>query len=157
MTGAIVSTRILPFFCMVLIGNMFLATLCAQEPATEVEVKQGSPIAHAYELAGAFSNDGFLLRDGHWKGKATEKGKTLAVTLYAGNSYWFCVAAKPGQEVREMIVLDENGMPMEGENFTDGHRAAFGMDAPHSGRYFVQLKGRPAENDPEVCFLYLYK
>ena len=50
--------------------------------------------AVALDVAGAFSNDGFKLRDGHWAGTlAPNESKLLAVNLYAGNQYWFSAGA----------------------------------------------------------------
>ena len=40
----------------------------------------------ALDLAGAWSNDGFLLRDGHWSGALkVSAAKIVQVSLYAGN------------------------------------------------------------------------
>ena len=52
------------------------------------------------DLTGAFSNDGFKLRDGHWTGTIKPQERALiAVNLYAGNQYWFSAAAeREGQE-----------------------------------------------------------
>src|SRR5882757_4165508 len=45
----------------------------------------------ALDVAGAFSNDGFKIRDGHWAGtlKPKEKAILMTVNLYAGNQYFF--------------------------------------------------------------------
>ena len=46
----------------------------------------------ALELAGAFGNDGFKIRDGHSCGVLKPHDHALiAVNLYAGNQYWFSV------------------------------------------------------------------
>ena len=48
----------------------------------------------ALDLAGAFSNDGFKIRDGHWCTElAPAKPQVIQVNLYAGNEYWFCAGA----------------------------------------------------------------
>ncbi len=65
------------------------ASVRAADNDKEVEARKV-----ALDLAGAFSNDGFKIRDGHWAG-ALKKGEqaVLAVNLYAGNQYWFSVGA----------------------------------------------------------------
>src|SRR6187455_3059516 len=82
----------------------------------------------ALDLAGAFSNDGFKIRDGHWSG-AVKPGEpaVIAVNLYAGNQYWFSVGAE--REVKKFTVqiYDENGRPMETEPFQAEDKAAAGF------------------------------
>ena len=42
------------------------------------------------DLAGAFQNDGFKIRDGNFFGQISkEHSQILAVNLYSGNAYWF--------------------------------------------------------------------
>ncbi|HJT46152.1 MAG TPA: hypothetical protein VJ721_07765, partial [Chthoniobacterales bacterium] len=56
----------------------------AGETDQEVEARKA-----ALDLAGAFSNDGFKMRDGHWCGTVKPHDHALiAVNLYAGNQYW---------------------------------------------------------------------
>ena len=66
----------------------FSAAACA-ETDQEVAARKG-----ALDVAGAFSNDGFKIRDGHWSALlAPHETKLIAVTLYAGNQYWFSAGA----------------------------------------------------------------
>ena len=45
------------------------------------------------ELAGAWTNDGFKLRDGHIAGSLkVGESKLVRVNLFAGNHYWFTAA-----------------------------------------------------------------
>ena len=67
------------------------ATMAFSAPESDSEVN-----AHkaALDLAGAFSNEGFKIRDGHWSGTIKPHDHALiAVNLYAGNQYWFSVGA----------------------------------------------------------------
>jgi hypothetical protein len=66
------------------------ASLSARaETDSEVQARKA-----ALDVAGAFSNDGFKVRDGHWCGVIKPQDHTLiAVNLYAGNQYWFSVGA----------------------------------------------------------------
>jgi hypothetical protein len=84
----------------------------------------------ALELAGAFSNDGFKLRDGTWSGALKPKEKVvIQVNLFAGNQYWFSAGAvpsaaqdpaKPLPTTRILVaVYDEDGYPVEAERFPE--------------------------------------
>ena len=65
---------------------------------------------NALDVAGAFTNDGFKLRDGHWCGTLKPQDHALiAVNLYAGNQYWFAVgAADPAKKIA-VNIYDETG------------------------------------------------
>lgn len=111
----------------------------------------------ALELAGAFSNDGFKLRDGHWTGTlARGESKLIAVNVYAGNQYWFSAGATENAKKLVVEVFDETGAPVAGEKFNSGTKAASGVTVNNSGEYFVRV--RVEEGEPAgVCFLYSYK
>ena len=78
--------RVLIFASAALLGA---AAMAWAETDEEVEAhKQG------LDLTGAFTNDGFKLRDGHWAGQIKPKDRAvIAVNLYSGNQYWFSAAA----------------------------------------------------------------
>ena len=62
----------------ILAASGFVGTALA-ETDKEVEARKA-----ALDLAGAFSNDGFKIRDGHWSGMIKPKEHTLiAVNLYS--------------------------------------------------------------------------
>lgn len=118
----------------------------------------------ALDIAGAFGNDGFKLRDGAWCGQF-EKGKAqvIEVNLYAGNQYYFSLgAAAPAKRVA-VTVYDETGQPVETVKseeelpVADGAAAdAAGFLPEASGPYFIKvevLEGEPAT----FCLLYSYK
>ena len=111
----------------------------------------------ALDLAGAFSNDGFKIRDGHWAG-AIKQGEqaVLTVNLYAGNQYWFSVGADESAKKFALQIFDENGKAVSTENFEDEERAAAGFSPTISGQYFVSIK--PSAGDTSTyCLVYLYK
>jgi hypothetical protein len=109
------------------------------------------------DLAGAFSNDGFKLRDGHWTGVIKPQERTLvAVNLYAGNQYWFSAATNAKAKKISVDVFDENGKPMVIETYNSGDKASAGFSPTSSGQYFVALsliEGEPAT----FCLVYSYK
>lgn len=111
----------------------------------------------ALDLAGAFSNDGFKLRDGHWDGQiAPGKSHVVQVNLYTGNEYWFCLGATEAAKKLAVTVFDEGGKPVEFEPYTDSHTAAAGFSPTVSGAYYIkieELEGGPAS----FCLLYSYK
>ena len=123
----------------------------------EATNEQVSARKSALDLAGAFANDGYKLRDGHWDG-SVEPGKPrlVQVNLYAGNEYWFSVGTTGGAKKMGVAVFDETGKPVDFEPFTEGTRAAAGFSPSASGPYYVrveELEGTAAT----FCLLYSYK
>jgi hypothetical protein len=111
----------------------------------------------AYDVAGAFTNDGFKLRDGAWSGKFdAHKGKVIQVNLYAGNQYWFSLGTTPPAKKVAVSIYDENGKPLASEPYADEGKAAAGFAPLVSGVYYVkieELEGGAAS----FCLLYSYK
>jgi hypothetical protein len=139
-------------FCLTILAALALGSAAFAETDQEVAARQV-----ALELAGAFSNDGFKLRDGHWTGTlARGESKVIAVNLYAGNEYWFSAGATEKAKKITVEVFDETGAPVAGEKFNSGTKAASGVSVDNSGEYFVRV--RLEEGEPAgVCFLYSYK
>ena len=112
----------------------------------------------ALDLTGAFTNEGFKLRDGHWAGqiKPAERA-VIAVNLYAGNQYWFSVAAANDKAKKIAVdIYDEGGKPMTSESYNEGERASAGFSPVTSGQYFVAVS--LVEGDPStICLVYSYK
>jgi hypothetical protein len=139
------------------LGLLFLsvAVLSAQETTDSRE--QSTARSKVLELAGAFANDGYKVRDGYWSG-VLEPGKpqVLEVNLFAGNAYWFSAAALAPARKLSVTLFDENGRPVTGEIFQDGSAAAAGLLPDASGRYFVRLE--LVEGDKaDFCLVYSYK
>jgi hypothetical protein len=111
----------------------------------------------ALDLAGAFSNDGFKLRDGHWDGQLTPgKSQIVQVNLYAGNEYWFSLGTTAAAKKLAVSVYDELGKPVDFEPYAEGQTAAAGFSPSVSGPYYIKfetLEGAPAS----FCLLYSYK
>jgi hypothetical protein len=102
----------------------------------------------ALDLAGAWTNDGFKLRDGHLVGNfQVGEPKLVRVNLYAGNQYWFTVAATPKAKKLSIQVFDEGGKPLAFEPYADDSRAAAGFAPTASGSYLIkveELEGEPS-------------
>ena len=122
--------------------------------ATDAEVQAHSS---ALTVAGAFSNDGFKIRDGQWLGSiASKQPKIIQVNLFAGNQYWFVVAAGDGAKRISVSVYDEAGRPVATEPYENNGQSAAGFAPPSSGPYYVrveEVEGTPAT----FCFIYSYK
>jgi hypothetical protein len=121
----------------------------------------GSAEAHgrsaALELAGAFSNDGYKIRDGFYFGELDpKKSPVIEVNLFAGDEYWFCAAANAPARKIAVKVYDEEGHPVEQQFYSDGTKAAAGIVAGVSGKYLVKISLVEGEKS-QVCFLYCYK
>jgi uncharacterized protein with FMN-binding domain len=109
------------------------------------------------DLAGAFSNEGFKMRDGHWTGSVKPNESALvAVNLYAGNQYWFSVGAvEPAKKV-DVAVYDETGKRVPAETYNDGDKAAAGFTATSSGQYYVAVNVLEG-GESTYCLVYSYK
>lgn len=140
-----------------LLAITFAATLHAQEPATSANEAEAPARSAALELAGAFSNDGYKIRDGYFFTEL-EPGKSavVEVNLFAGNEYWFCAAGVAPARRLAVKVYGEDGKPVEQQSYEDGANAAAGVVAEVSGKYFVRITLAEGEKSP-VCFLYCYK
>jgi hypothetical protein len=138
----------------VLLGIFSLLALVAVGSETDSEVEARKT---ALDLAGAFTNDGFKLRDGHWVGTVQPQRPTVvAVNLYAGNQYWFTAgAADPARKV-DVEIYDEAGHEVATENYEQGEKAAAGLSPKNSGEYYVSVSLRDG-GPGSVCLVCSYK
>ena len=137
------------FAAMTLVAARLLA---APESDTEVAAHKA-----ALDLAGAFSNEGFKMRDGHWSGTIKPHDHALiAVNLYAGNQYWFSVGATDAAKKLAVNVYDETGKLVQTEAYNEGEKAAAGFSPTSSGQYYVMVD-LVEGNESSVCLVYSYK
>jgi hypothetical protein len=137
-----------------LLGVVLLSAVVSVRAQSDDEVEAHR---HVLDLTGAFSNDGFKLRDGFWAGqiKPAERA-VIAVNLYAGNEYWFSAAANAKAKKISVDLYDESGKPLTTEVYNEGERASAGYSPTSSGQYFVAvslLEGEPTT----FCVVYSYK
>src|ERR1700720_2952750 len=119
--------------CLTILLSMFLLAVARAETDKEVEAHKT-----VLDLAGAFSNEGFKIRDGHWSGTIKPHEHALiAVNLYAGNQYWFSVGATDTAKKLAISVYDETGKLVETESYNEGEKAAAGFSPTGSGQYYV--------------------
>ena len=140
-----------------LLFTLALAAATAAAPLRAASDDEVNARKLALEIAGAFSNDGFKLRDGNWGGKF-EPGKPalIQVNLYAGNQYWFTVGATDAAKKVAVTVYDENGKPMTTDPYADTSVAAAGFAPVNSGPYYIRvevIEGKPAA----FCLIYSYR
>ena len=142
--------RLLPIFLSI----VMLAAGLSVRAETDAEVQARKT---ALDLAGAFANDGFKTRDGHWCGTVKPNDHALvAVNLYAGNQYWFSAsAAEPSTKIA-VSLYDETGKQVPTETHDAGEKAAAGFSPVNSGQYFVSID---VTEGPEgsFCLIYSYK
>src|SRR5436189_2746081 len=111
----------------------------------------------ALDVAAAFSNDGFKIRDGHWCGIVKPHDHSLvAVNLYAGNQYWFSVGATEPAKKVAVSVYDETGNHVSTESYDSRDRAAAGFAPANSGQYFVSVDLLDGQ-EGSFCLVYSYK
>lgn len=140
--------------------TLLLSLACALLTGTTLHAVSNDEVAArkvAYEIAGAFTNDGFKMRDGCWSGKfEPKKAQLIQVNLYAGNQYWFSLGATTAAKKVAVSIYDEAGKPLAVEPFSDEGKAAAGFAPTASGAYYVKvelLEGAAAT----FCLLYSYK
>ena len=142
--------RLLP----IVVSIVVLAAGLSARAETDAEVEARKT---ALDLAGAFANDGFKTRDGHWCGTVKPHDHALvAVNLYAGNQYWFSAGAAETSAKIAVNVYDESGKQVPTDTHDDGDKAAAGFSPANSGQYFVSvdlLEGR----EGSFCLVYSYK
>ena len=111
----------------------------------------------ALELAGAFGNDGFKIRDGHSCGVLKPHDHALiTVNLYAGNQYWFSVGTADPLKKVSVSLYDETGKQVTTENFSNEDKAAAGFAPENSGQYFVSVDSGE-DQEGTFCLVYSYK
>jgi hypothetical protein len=138
----------------ILLSLIVLTAVVSLRAQTDEEVEAHKLVL---DLTGAFSNDGFKLRDGHWTGTIKPQERALiAVNLYAGNQYWFSAAANTKAKKISVEVYDETGKPMVSEMYNSGDRASAGFSPTNSGQYFVSI-GLLEGESTAFCLVYSYK
>ena len=139
---------------VVLSSGLFAQEDPSPTPAHATDVRARSK---ALELAGAFSNDGYKIRDGYWPGEVEpNRPQFLEVNLFSGNEYWFSAAVNPPGRKIAVAVFNEIGKPMDFQTYEDGQVAAAGFVPEVSGRYYVKLTLLEGEK-AQFCLLYSYK
>ena|ERR1700726_1721471 len=143
---------ILPVLLALAVCFSSVRLLRAAETDQEVEARKA-----ALDLAGAFSNDGFKMRDGHWSDTIKPNEHALiAVNLYAGNQYWFSIGAPDPATKLTVSVYDETGKQVQTENYDNGNKVAAGLLPTSSGQYYVWI-GLTGGGESSVCLVYSYK
>lgn len=136
----------------ILLALAMLAGSVRAATDTEVDARKA-----ALDLVGAFSNDGFKIRDGHWCGTIKPKDHALiAVNLYAGNQYWFTAGATDLAKKITVTVYDEAGKQVETESYDAGEKAAAGFSPTSSGQYYVSVDLLDGQ-ESSFCLVYAYK
>lgn len=134
-----------------------LVTICAVAARGQESDDATAARKAALDVAGAFSNDGFKLRDGHWAGVVKPRERALiGVNLYAGNQYWFSAGATDAAKKIAVELFDESGRQVPVDPYNDGNKAAAGFSPNASGQYYVSVS--VTEGEPATCCLvYSYK
>lgn len=139
----------------------FVSLCCLFLIATSLALAESDKEVQAHkvvlDLAGAFSNDGFKMRDGHWTGSLKPNENALvAVNLYAGNQYWFSVGATNPAKKIDIAVYDESGRRVTTESYNEGEKAAAGFTPTSSGQYYVSISLLEGA-ESSFCLVYSYK
>ena len=111
----------------------------------------------ALELAGAFANDGFNIRDGYWCSILKPHDHALiALNLYAGNQYWFSIGTAEPVKRAAITIFDETGKQVNTESYSNEDKTAAGFAPENSGQYFVAIDLVEGQ-EGSFCLVYSYK
>ena len=151
------------FLAALFLGSVLLGRLPAQSPTPTPAPSPEQPLPPAalrvrlMDLGGALANEGFKMRDRVWSGRI-ESGQPqrLAVNLFRGNQYWFCLAVDPESKDPKVSVFGPDGQRLTVLSHQETGLASAGVTAEVTGQYFVQVEtgGGPAS---DFCLLYLFK
>ena len=144
-----------------MIPSALMASLLALATALNASPASGDAVITcrraALELAGAWTNDGFRLRERSWAGTLPAGKPALArVNLLAGNRYWFTAATNAASTSLSLNIYDEHGTPVAAETHQDGPLAAVAFAPASSGSYIIgvsESRGTPVP----FCLIYSYK
>ena len=136
----------------VLLFSGFISRL----PAADTD-EQTTARSEVLDLAGAFQNDGFKLRDGTWFGQVSKgHAQNLQVNLYSGNAYWFAAADANSSTGLTVSVFDDQGKPVDFQTYQRDNKAAAGFSPDASGLYYVEVSSSSAAATT-FCLIYSYK
>ena len=144
-------------FPLALLGASVLALAAPRASAIDDSDAETNARISALDIAGAFSNDGFKIRDGHWAGplKAKDKAQLMTVNLYAGNQYYFALGTEKDAHI-VLAVYDETGKKVSTDTWSDGNKFATSVAPAASGPHYISV--RLADGEPATfCLLYTYK
>lgn len=111
----------------------------------------------ALDLAGAWTNDGFRLRERTWTGVLPAGKPALArVTLVAGNRYWFSAATNAASTNLSVSIYADTGLPVEANSYLEGPLAASGVLPRVSGSYLIAVSESSGTPVP-FCLVYSFK
>lgn len=121
-------------------------------PSPEVSLR-----ARLLDFGGVLANEGFRFRDSTWSGRLEAgKPRRLAVNLFAGNQYWFCLAANAADTRPAIALFDPQGEQVTILGHDEDGLAAVGVTALTTGRYVVEIRS-PRGPSTEFCLVYLFK
>ena len=111
----------------------------------------------ALEIAGAFSNGGFKLRDGVLMGELQpDKPVIVEVNVFKGNEYWFTAATQTTGSRPEISIHDHSGAPLPSSHFEDENAAATGIVAAKNGPLYLRIALAAGPATPFAA-VYSYK
>jgi hypothetical protein len=137
--------------------TILAAFLIATPPGFADTDAQVAARSDTLDLAGAFQNDGFKIRDGDYFGHLTTgQSQVIAVNLYSGNAYWFSASTGQNTDKLKVSIFDDSGKPVSYLPYQSGARAAAGFSPDASGLYYVKVALEDGQNST-FCLIYSYK
>lgn len=134
-------------FCSLAI--LFSPAAAAEEAAARADARR-----RAFEIANAFANDGFILRDGFFAGQLQPgRPALLRVQLLSANIYRFSAATSLSESQITLRVLDQTGREVGLDHFSQPGKAAVAAAPAATGMHFIQVR---LTSGPSCDFALLY-
>jgi hypothetical protein len=136
-----IMSRLLLALLALFLGGIFLSSAPAQTD-NAVADPNFTARTRALDLAGAFANDGYKLRDGYWAVAAGEPVPALEVFLFAGNFYWFTAATSEAADAPGALrvqLFNAAGELVEAQTYEDQGLFALGVSPGETGAYFLRV------------------
>lgn len=136
------------------IAILLASPVVAQAPPTD-DVLQSR--ANVIELAHAFTDEGFIVRDGFWRTELKPGEEQICgLQLFANVDYWICLGAGVNAEV-DMALFSSGALPVPvHERIQEPSRAAIRVRPKRSGTFYLKLRSVRGEGG-RVCVTYCYK
>jgi hypothetical protein len=137
---------------------MALLLLGAPLRAQDVPDEAHEARVNAIEMAHAFTDESFIVRDGFWRTRlAPNEEVVCALQLFAGVDYWICLGSGTPEAQLQMGLFTSAPRPVAVlERVQEPSRAAIKVRPRTSGLFYLKVRNNHGQA-ARVCVTYCYK
>lgn len=126
---------------------LILIVLIATAPSGLAIVEDAYSMA--MELASPYVEQGFKVRQDHWKGEAkSAEPKRVNAQLFKGNEYWFWLGCDADKCELTLKILDQQGREIESERKNTGNAVGVRVLPPRTGTYVLIFTVKVSDREP---------